>query len=56
MRNYNQGHGQITLNKSKGFGDTVARVINNHTNIKPKAGCGCKKRQQMLNRIFPYRR
>ena len=42
--------------KSRGFGDTVAKTINRYTNIKSKKGCGCKKRQQTLNRMFPYKR
>tara|TARA_Y100000034_G_scaffold104571_1_gene131199 strand:- start:148 stop:318 length:171 start_codon:yes stop_codon:yes gene_type:complete len=42
--------------RPRGFGDTVAKTINRYTNIKPKAGCGCKKRQEALNKMFPYRR
>jgi hypothetical protein len=42
--------------QSRGFGDTVAKAINRHTNIKPKEGCGCKKKQEMLNKMFPYKR
>ena len=42
--------------KSRGFGDTVAKTINKYTSIKSKSGCGCKKRQEMLNKVFPYKR
>ena len=42
--------------QSRGFGDTVAKAVNKYTNIKPKEGCGCKKRQEMLNKMFPYKR
>ena len=41
---------------SRGFGDTVAKAINKYTNIKPKSDCGCKKRQEKLNKMFPYGR
>ena len=50
MRNYNQGQGQRISNirsrvpnRSRGFGDTVAKAINKYTNIKPSGDCGCKK-------------
>ena len=42
--------------QSRGFGDTVANAINKYTNVKPKEGCGCKKRQEALNKMFPYKR
>ena len=42
--------------RSRGFGDTVAKTINKYTNIKPKSDCGCKKRQEKLNKMFPYGR
>ena len=42
--------------QSRGFGDTVANAINKYTNVKPKGGCGCKKRQEMLNKMLPYKR
>ena len=41
--------------QSRGFGDTVANAINKYTNVKPKEGCGCKKRQEMLNKMLPYK-
>ena len=40
----------------RGFGDTVANAINKYTNVKPKGDCGCKKRQEALNKMFPYKR
>ena len=48
--------------KSKGLGDTIAKITK-ATGIKKvvdtvakKTGkdCGCKKRQETLNRLFPY--
>lgn len=45
--------------KSKGLGDTVEKfttatgikkVVNKTTN----GGCGCSKRRDTLNRMFPY--
>tara|TARA_R100001198_G_C5235453_1_gene213526 strand:- start:247 stop:423 length:177 start_codon:yes stop_codon:yes gene_type:complete len=48
--------------KSKGLGDTVAKITE-ATGIKKvvetiseKTGkdCGCKKRQEQLNKMFPY--
>ena len=49
-------------NKSKGFGDTVAKItkatgikkIVNTVNKVAKKDCGCAKRQDTLNRLFPY--
>ena len=49
-------------NKSKGLGDTVAKITK-ATGIKKVVDtvvkatgkdCGCAKRQQTLNRFFPY--
>ena len=40
----------------RGFGDTVANAVNKYTNVKPKEGCGCKKRQEMLNKMLPYKK
>tara|TARA_B100000941_G_C28282378_1_gene437189 strand:+ start:445 stop:603 length:159 start_codon:yes stop_codon:yes gene_type:complete len=49
--------------KSKGLGDTIAKITK-ATGIKhvvetvSKAtgkDCGCKKRQEKLNKIFPYK-
>jgi len=48
--------------KSKGLGDTVAKITK-ATGIKKvvdtvaktvKKDCGCAKRQETLNRFFPY--
>ena len=40
----------------RGLGDTVANAINKYTNVKPKGDCGCKKRQEALNKMFPYKK
>ena len=47
----------------EGLGDTVERVLQRfgitEESIKKAfglSGCGCQKRKQFLNRIFPYRK
>ena len=49
-------------NKSKGLGDTIAKITK-ATGIKKVVDkvskatgkdCGCSKRQDTLNRLFPY--
>ena len=49
-------------NKSKGLGDTIAKITK-ATGIKKvvetvakavEKDCGCAKRQNTLNRLFPY--
>ena len=56
LRNYRQ--------PSRGLGDTIAKFthatgIHNLAQIGAKAmgkkDCGCKKRQQALNKAFPYK-
>ena len=55
--------GTVNIMKSKGLGDTIAKITK-ATGIKhvvetvSKAtgkDCGCKKRQEKLNKIFPYK-
>lgn len=46
--------------KSKGLGDTIAKVTKAtgiEAVVKKVAGedCGCKKRQEKLNIMFPYK-
>jgi hypothetical protein len=43
----------IPLTVSRGVGDTIAKVTR-AIGVKPCGGC--KKRQEALNRIFPYER
>jgi hypothetical protein len=38
---------------SRGLGDTVAKVAK-AVGIKQTPGCGCEKRQAMLNKLVPY--
>ena len=42
-------------NKSRGLGDSIAALIN-QTPLRryKKKDCGCKKRQDKLNRVFKY--
>ena len=43
--------------KSKGLGDTIA-IFTKATGLNKLApiDCGCKQRQQKLNKIFPYKK
>ncbi len=47
------GTGRPPKVKSKGFGDTV-KVITDKLGIKQCGGC--KKRQEKLNRLWPYKK
>ena len=40
--------------KSKGLGDTVAKVIHKVSRGRIKPCGGCKKRQKKLNKLVPY--
>lgn len=42
--------------KPRGLGDTVKSLIDKYVPdcLKPKGDCGCKKRQELLNRLVPY--
>ena len=51
-------------NKSKGLGDTIAKftkatgihsLAQMGARAMGKKDCGCKKRQQALNKAFPYK-
>ena len=53
------------IRKSKGLGDSIAKFtkatgIHNLTQmgarIMGKKDCGCKKRQEALNKAFPYKK
>lgn len=46
-------HRNCTKRKSKGLGDTIAKLIR-AVGIKPCGGC--KKRQKLLNKLLPYRK
>lgn len=52
-------------NESSGLGDTIAKITNTlgldklaeeTAKIMGKKDCGCKKRQQKLNEMFPYKK
>lgn len=47
----------MKANKSKGLGDTIAKIARatRLNKLAPK-DCGCKKRQEKLNKIFPYKK
>ena len=53
------------LNKSRGLGDTIAKVTKatgldkvakTMAKAAGKSGCGCNDRRDTLNRVFPYNR
>lgn len=44
----------LTVQKMRGLGDVVAKVAS-AVGIKAKNGCGCKKRQEALNKLVPFR-
>ena len=55
----------MTDNKSKGLGDSIAKVtkatgLNSlaqmGANLLGKKDCGCHKRKEKLNKIFPYKK
>lgn len=54
----------MSNNKSKGLGDTVAKITSatkldklaeKIAEVAGKEDCGCNKRREKLNRMFPYR-
>ena len=56
---------EIRNNESKGFGDTIAKVTNalgldkvaeTVAHAVGKEDCGCNKRKEKLNDMFPYNR
>ena len=53
------------IQESNGLGDTIAKVTNalgidklaeEVAQAMGKSDCGCKKRQQRLNELFPYKK
>lgn len=38
----------------KGFGDVLAFIFKK-LGIKKKKGCGCDKRQEAINKFFPFK-
>jgi len=55
MRFLSRRRRSMDKDKDKGLGDTVKRVIDAVTGGKRKPCGGCKKRQEALNRMMPYR-
>jgi len=49
-------HDILKINKkSQGLGDTIKKIIDKATLGKVKPCGGCKKRQEALNKIMPYK-
>jgi len=55
----------MTDNKSKGLGDTIEKVTKAtglhslaqmSANLLGKKDCGCNKRKDKLNKMFPYKK
>ena len=42
--------------KSKGLGDSVSKIIKKVSAGKIKECDSCKKRKEMLNKLFPYKK
>jgi hypothetical protein len=55
MKPFNPISNSSTVNPSRstGLGDTVAKVANK-LGFKKTEGCGCQKRQEILNKLVPY--
>ncbi len=49
------GAEEIITVSSRGFGDSVAKVIKTVSGGRIKPCGGCQKRRQKLNEIFPYK-
>jgi len=47
-------HSAIDI-KSRGLGDTIKKVVDKVSNGKIKQCGGCKKRQEVLNNLIPYK-
>ena len=45
----------VAPKKSRGLGDTAAKVIHKVSRGKIKSCSGCKKRQKLLNKLVPYK-
>lgn len=55
----------VKKQKSQGLGDTVAKITNTFgldtlaekvANVVGNGDCGCNKRRQKLNDMFPYKK
>jgi len=62
LRNYNIGNNN---RPSRGLGDTIANftkatgidtLVKKGVEAMGKKDCGCKKRQEALNKAFPYKK
>tara|TARA_R100001129_G_scaffold185534_1_gene174055 strand:- start:612 stop:764 length:153 start_codon:yes stop_codon:yes gene_type:complete len=47
--------------KSKGLGDTIEKIttatgVKKFVHTITSGGCGCEKRKQILNKVFPYKK
>ncbi len=45
----------VAPKKSRGLGDTVAKIIHKVSRGRVKPCGGCKKRQKKLNKLVPYK-
>ena len=55
----------MKTNKSKGLGDSIAKITeatgldkaaNNVAKAMGKSDCGCNRRREKLNQLFPYKK
>tara|TARA_R100001082_G_scaffold90998_1_gene57637 strand:- start:738 stop:929 length:192 start_codon:yes stop_codon:yes gene_type:complete len=47
--------------ESKGLGDTIEKIttatgVKKFVHTITGGGCGCEKRKQILNKVFPYKK
>tara|TARA_S200002703_G_scaffold136854_1_gene126365 strand:+ start:845 stop:1057 length:213 start_codon:yes stop_codon:yes gene_type:complete len=61
VKNVNSMKGKVIKVKSRGLGDTIEKFTSKtgiKKVVKAVAGedCGCDKRRDTLNRIFPYKK
>jgi len=54
-KTYKKDKRKAIRNKSRGLGDTIKRAIDKVTMGKVKPCGGCKKRQEALNKLLPYK-
>ena len=40
----------------RGLGDTIEKITKATGKITGKKDCGCNKRKEVLNKVFPYKK
>jgi len=55
-QNSEPGKYRREVKQSRGLGDTVSKIIKKATFGKIEECDSCKKRKEMLNKLFPYKK